>query len=55
MVQWFSDNQMQANPDKFQAICIGKKTNSAILTFDINGTEIRPEDSVKLLGVTIDY
>ena len=55
LVKWFSDNQMQANQDKFQAICIGKKTNSADLTFNIEGTEIKPEDCVKLLGVTIDY
>ena len=27
LIKWFSDNQMQANPDKFQAIAIGKKTN----------------------------
>ena len=50
-----SNNQMQANPDKFQAICIGKKTNNANLIFNIEGTEIKPEDCVKLLGVTIDY
>ena len=55
LVEWFSNNQMQANPDKFQAICIGKKTNNANLIFNIEGTEIKPEECVKLLGVTIDY
>ena len=38
---------MQANPDKFQSICIGKKTKSANLTFNIEGTEIQPDDCVK--------
>jgi hypothetical protein len=34
---------------------IGKKTNAENLTFKIDGIEIKPEKSVKLLGVTIDY
>jgi len=25
LVKWFDDNKMKANPDKFQAISIGKK------------------------------
>ena len=46
---------MQANPDKFQAMMLGilgfEKCNSLLL----DGTEIKCEDSVKLLGVTLDY
>jgi hypothetical protein len=45
---------MKANPDKFQAIAIGKKTNKHNLTFNLNGNNITCEDNVKLLGVTID-
>ena len=26
LIDWFSDNRMKANPDKFQAIAVGKKT-----------------------------
>jgi hypothetical protein len=26
MLDWFANNLMQANPDKFQALPIGKKT-----------------------------
>ena len=26
LISWFEENSMKANPDKFQAICIGKKT-----------------------------
>jgi len=45
---------MKANPDKFQAIAIGKKTNKYKLTFNLNGNNITCEDNVKLFGVTID-
>jgi hypothetical protein len=27
LITWFNNNQMQANPDKFQAIAVGKKTH----------------------------
>jgi hypothetical protein len=26
LIEWFKINQMQANPDKFQALAVGKKT-----------------------------
>ena len=54
LINWFSINLMKANPDKFQAIAIGKKTNKHNLTFNLNGNNITCEDNVKLLGVTID-
>jgi hypothetical protein len=28
LINWFHLNKMKANPDKFQAIAIGKKANS---------------------------
>ena len=31
LIEWFSFNNMKANPDKFQAICLGKKANDSIL------------------------
>jgi hypothetical protein len=43
---------MQANPDKFQAISIGRKTH---LSFMLQGNQIDCEDEVKLLGVTFDF
>ena len=46
---------MQANPDKFQAIAIGKKTHDILTNFSIDNTSIQCEDSVKLLGIDIDY
>ena len=46
---------MKANPEKFQAIAIGKKSRKLNLKFDINSTEIKCDDEVKLLGVNVDY
>ena len=45
---------MKANPDKFQAIAIGKKTKGQNRSFNLSGNKIVCEDNVKLLGVTID-
>ena len=46
---------MHVNPDKFQAIMFGKSGFENCKSLFLNGTEIKCEDSVKLLGVTIDY
>ena len=51
----FANNLMQANPDKFQALAIGKKTFKEQICFDLKGSKIKCEEHVKLLGVTIDY
>ena len=45
---------MQANPDKFQALAIGKKTLKEQICFYLKGSKIKCEEHVKLLGVTID-
>ena len=54
-IKWFGDNKMQANPDKFQAIIPGKSGHENCTSLTICGSEIKCEDSVKLLGVTIDF
>jgi hypothetical protein len=41
---------MKANPEKFQAIAIGKQTKQQNLTFTIDGNKIECESEVKLLG-----
>ena len=46
---------MKANPDKFHAICIGKKTHDNIDSFQIGQTNIKYNDNVTLLGINIDY
>jgi hypothetical protein len=50
--RWESTNLMKANPDKFQAIAIGPKTNRHNLSFDLKGNKITCEENVKLLGIT---
>ena len=55
LLDWFHINQMQANPEKFQGIAIGKKSHDAITSLKLNDTPIVFEDEVKLLGVTIDF
>jgi hypothetical protein len=36
-------------------LAIGKKTFKEQICFDLNGSKIKCEEHVKLLGVTIDY
>ena len=55
LINWFSINKMKANPEKFQAIAIGKQTKQQNLIFTIDGNKIECESEVKLLGVTIDF
>ena len=40
LISWFVQNLMKANPDKLQAICIGKKTHDNIESFQIGLTNI---------------
>ena len=52
---WFKENQMKANPDKFQAISFSKKGNRQITDFTFGNTTIQCEDSVVLLGIEVDF
>ena len=45
----------KANPNKFQAICVGKKAYDNIKSFQIDNANIKCEDNVTLLGVSIDF
>ena len=51
-ITWFNDNFMQANPSKFQALCISQENAKLELTID--GITIKSENVVKLLGIHID-
>ena len=56
-ISWFQDNEMIVNPDKFQAIIINPKINSSnhtLYSLKFNDYEIESENSVVLLGVSID-
>ena len=46
---------MQANPDKFQVIILGVDGHENCTSLFIGGSVIECEDSVKLLGVTLDF
>ena len=54
-IERFRINKMQANPDKFQAIMLGKSGFKNCKSLLLNGTGIKCEDSDELLGVTIDF
>ena len=46
---------MQANPGQFQAIATGSRTHSELKRFNVAGNAIACEETVKLLGVQLDY
>jgi hypothetical protein len=53
-MKWFSSNQMSANAEKFQAIILGSKKRGGEVEFRLGEATIKPEDSVKMLGVEVD-
>ena len=53
---WLKQNQMIANPEKFHALLIGKdQTNTSGENFNIQGKMVKSEETVKLLGIQLDY
>ena len=40
LINWFSVNKMQADPEKFQAIFLGKKTHDKNIIFNLDGISI---------------
>ena len=52
-ISWYQNNDIVANPEKFQLMFIGLKDNIKVC-IDINGIVVQMTDNVKLLGVTID-
>ena len=53
--EWFSCNQMKANPDKFQALAMSRKSMDKNIVFDLAGNKIKCEEKVTLLDATIDF
>jgi hypothetical protein len=45
----------EANPDKFQAIAVGKNTYAKEPVFNIESANTSCDEVVKLLGIDIDY
>ena len=55
-LSWLENNEMIANPENFHAILLRKsQTNTIGEQININGKMIKSEETVKLLGVTLDY
>ena len=55
-LSWLKQNEMIANPKKFHAIFLRKnQTNTSGEEISIDGKIIKSEETVKLLGVTLDY
>ena len=52
VIEWFSNNGMVANPDKFQAIFFGTANNN--IGLNLGPVKIVSSDEVTLIGVTID-
>ena len=52
-LRWFKLNGMQANAEKFQFI-VSHRSYKEEVSLNVNGSIIKSEDNVKLLGVTID-
>jgi hypothetical protein len=46
---------MQANPEKFQAIAVGKKSFDKSPIFQIGTSNIACDEVIKLLSVDIDF
>ena len=51
-IDWFDENQMQANPVKFQFM---HTSDEEKVVFECRDVTIEAEKSVKLLGINIDY
>ena len=54
MIDWFHQNYLKANPEKFQAIIFGNQCDTSDVTINIGQTSVNMCEVVKLLGVYID-
>ena len=53
-LNWFVNNCMKDNPDKFKCMFIGKKCHLENIVLKLEGNDIFSESFVKLLGVYLD-
>ena len=54
LIEWFSENNMRANPAKFQFMIIGKHTNSMEHSLTVSGAQLNGSRYINVLGVDID-
>ena len=53
-VDWFRQNNMILNPEKFQSMILQRPGNSDAITIEIDGNKMETANSVDLLGIHID-
>ena len=53
-VEWFDQNKMMVNPDKFQAMLLEKWNKNNQSCLKINNQTIKTKNCTKLLGINID-
>ena len=53
-VEWFDQNKMIVNPDKFQVMLLEKRNENNQSCLKINNQTIKTTNCVKLLGINID-
>ena len=52
---WLEQNEVIANPEKFHALIVRKdRKDTSGQNIDFQGHEIKSEETVKFLGVTLD-
>ena len=54
LVKWFSDNAMEANPNKFQGILFIRGHNVSSMQLQVNDNDIYFVSSINALGIYID-
>ena len=54
ILEWFTNNGLQANPQKFQTMFLSTHPTQSSIDIPINDINIPTQDKVTLLGVTID-
>ena len=54
MLNWFHENFLQANPDKFQLVTFNRRHDGNVMNVKVGNVMIKAEPTVKLLGVYID-
>ena len=57
IINWIKANHMIVNPKKSQAMLTSNRKNTIPedLTISIIDVDIKPNNSIKLLGITLDY
>ena len=54
ILEWFTNNGLQANPQKFQTMFLSTPPTQSPIDIPINGINIPTQDKVTCIGVTID-